>query len=179
MAISGVYGAEGTEYRTEIESFTRVISHDAAGNGPAWFEVHTKSGQTMEFGHTADSLLLAQGKTTARVWAVNKISDAVGNYYTVTYANDPANGQDYPIEIDYTGNAAANVSPYNKVQFVYSTRPDVVPAYQAGSLARLTVLLSEIKAYAGTTLVNDYKLTYQQSAATQRSRLASEPQGSQ
>jgi virulence plasmid B protein len=173
MAISGAYAADGTEYRTEIESFARVISHGAAGTGPAWFEVHTKSGQIMEFGHTASSQLLAQGKTTARVWAVNKVADTAGNYYTVSYTNDPANGQDYPIEIDYSGNAAAGVSPYNKVQFAYTTRPDIVPLYQAGSLTRVTVLLSEIKAYAGSTLVNDYKLAYQQGTATQRSRLAS------
>jgi hypothetical protein len=173
FAIGGAYGADGTEYRTEIESFTRVISHGSAGNGPAWFEVHSKSGQVMEFGHSPDSQLLAQGKTTARVWAVNKVGDTKGNYYAVTYTNDPANGQDYPIEIDYTGNAAAGVAPYNKVQFVYATRPDIVPLYQAGSLTRVTVLLSEIQAYAGATLVNDYKLTYQQGSATQRSRLTS------
>src|SRR5262249_54033546 len=115
MVISGVYGADGAEYRTEVESFTRVISHGTAGKGPAWFEAHTKSGQVVEFGHTADSQLLAQGKTTARVWAASKVSDTTGNYYTVTYTNDPVNGQDYPIEIDYTGNATAAVAPYNKV----------------------------------------------------------------
>lgn len=173
MVISGSYGADGAEYRTEIESFARVISHGTAGNGPAWFEVHTKSGQVMEFGHSTDSQLLAQGTSTARVWAVNKISDTVGNFYTVTYTNDPANGQDYPIEIEYTGNATAGITPYNKVQFVYASRPDIVPLYQAGSLTRVTVLLNEVQAYAGDALVNDYKLAYQQSAATQRTQLAS------
>jgi virulence plasmid B protein len=38
MAITGTYGADGTEYRTEIESFARVISHGTAGTGPAWFD---------------------------------------------------------------------------------------------------------------------------------------------
>jgi hypothetical protein len=88
MVISGAYGADGAEYRTEIESFTRVISHGTAGTGPAWFEVHTKSGQIMQFGNTADSQVLAQGKPTARSWAVNSVSDTKGNYYTVTYTND-------------------------------------------------------------------------------------------
>jgi hypothetical protein len=78
MAINnGTNGAEGTEYRTEIESFSRAISHGTAGTGPAWFEVHTKSGQIMEFGHT-DSQVLAQGQTTARSWAINKVSDTKG-----------------------------------------------------------------------------------------------------
>jgi Salmonella virulence plasmid 65kDa B protein len=66
IAISGGYGADGAEYRTEIDSFSRIISHGAAGNGPAWFEVHTKSGQVMEFGRTTDSQILAQGKARPR-----------------------------------------------------------------------------------------------------------------
>src|SRR4051812_34599108 len=39
VAINGAYGADGTEYRTERESFTKVISYGAAGSGPAWFKV--------------------------------------------------------------------------------------------------------------------------------------------
>ena len=45
VAINGSYGADGTEYRTEIESFAKIISRGSAGTGPAWFEVRTKSGQ--------------------------------------------------------------------------------------------------------------------------------------
>jgi hypothetical protein len=161
MAINNAaYGADGTEYRTEIESFSRVISHGAAGTGPAWFEVHTKPGQIMEFGHTADSLVLAQGKLTARNWAVNKVSDTKGNYFTVTYTNDTTNGQAYPIEIDYTGNAGAGLVPYNKVQFIYATRPDITPTYQAGSLLQTTVRLTNVQTYAGVNLVADYRLAY-------------------
>jgi hypothetical protein len=171
VAISGAYGADGTEYRTEIESFSRVISHGAAGSGPSWFEVRTKSGQVMEFGHTVDSLILAQGKSTARAWALNKVSDTKGNYYTVSYTNDTANGQAYPIEINYAGNAAASLSPYNKVQFLYAGRPDSTPIYQAGSLIQSTVRLTNIKTFSGSTLVGDYRLAYQQGAPTQTSIL--------
>src|SRR5882757_10331934 len=48
VAYNGMYGADGTEYRTEIEEYSRVLSHGSAGAGPAWFEVHTKSGQILE-----------------------------------------------------------------------------------------------------------------------------------
>src|SRR5882672_11320706 len=116
MAINGgVYGADGTEYRTERESFSKVISHDTAGSGPAWFKVWTKSGQILEYGNTADSRIEAQGKTTVRVWALNKASDTKGNFFTVTYAEDNANGDFFPTRIDYTGNAGASLSPYNSV----------------------------------------------------------------
>ena len=121
IAISGTYGANGTEYRTEVESFSKIVSFGTAGTGPAWFEVKTKSGQIMQFGNTTDSRILAQGKTTARDWALNKVSDTKGNYFTVTYVNDTTNGQAYPTRIDYTGNAAAGLAAYNSVRFVYDT----------------------------------------------------------
>src|SRR2546427_4098342 len=113
-----VYGGDGVEYRTERESFTKVISYGqvlAPGNGPQWFKVWTKSGQIMEYGNTDapnnDSRIQAQGIPTVRVWALNKISDTKGNYLTVAYTDDNANGDFYPTRIDYTGNAAAGLSP--------------------------------------------------------------------
>jgi len=174
LAISGTYGANGTEYRTEVESFSKIVSFGTAGTGPAWFEVKTKSGQIMQFGNTTDSRILAQGKTTARDWALNKVSDTKGNYFTVTYTNDTTNGQAYPTRIDYTGNASAGLAAYNSVRFVYdSSRPDVVPAYHAGSLRKITVRLTNVQTYAGAAMVADYRLAYAQGSATNRSQLTS------
>ena len=178
IAISGAYDADGTEYRTEIDGFSRIISHGTAGTGPAWFEVHTKAGQIMQFGNTSDSRIQLSGTNlTARNWALNKVSDTKGNYFTVTYNNDIANGQAYPQEIDYTGNAAAGVAPYNSVQFFYNSRPstDIVKAYQAGYQINTTMLLTEIKTFSGSNVVADYKLTYRTggSTSTQASEVAS------
>ena len=173
VAISGSYGADGAEYRTEIDSFNKIISHGTAGTGPAWFEVRTKSGQVMEFGHTADSQVLVQGKPTVRSWAVNKISDTKSNYFTVTYVNDATNGQAYPSRIDYSGNSAKGLSPYNWVQFNYQTRPDIVPTYQAGSLSQTTVVLTDILIYAGSAIVSHYQISYQQSPSSSRIRVGS------
>ena len=50
------YGADGAEYRTERESFSKVVSYGVAGNGPAWFKAWTKSGQIIEYGNTDDSM---------------------------------------------------------------------------------------------------------------------------
>jgi hypothetical protein len=122
IAISGTYGADGTEYRTEIESFAKVISRGTAGSGPAWFEVWTKSGQRLELGNSTDSRLLVFGGATARSWLVNKVAENKGDSFTVTYVNDTANGQAYPSRIDYTGNAAAGLARYNLVRFVYQNR---------------------------------------------------------
>jgi hypothetical protein len=173
VAISGTYGADGTQYRTEVESFSLITSHGTAGTGPAWFEVQTKAGQILQFGNTTGStgsriLALSQGSptTTARSWALNQVSDTKGNYYSVIYNNDTTNGQAYPVTINYTGNSTAgiNLAPYNSVQFVYASRPDIVPIYQTGSLMQTTKRLTDVQTYAGTQLVRDYKLAYQQVA---------------
>jgi RHS repeat-associated protein len=174
VLVAGAYGADGSEYRTEIDSYSRILAHGVAGNGPAWFEVHTKAGQVIELGNTTDSRVLpvkADGSgtmTTARAWVVDKISDTKGNYLTVSYINDTTNGQTYPLSIHYTGNAGASLSPYNSVQFIYGSRPDMTPSYQAGAVTKTTVLLSDIETYAGANLVLDYKLAYRPagSAAT-------------
>ena len=34
---NGTYGADGTEYRTDVETFTKIISYGNAGGGPASF----------------------------------------------------------------------------------------------------------------------------------------------
>lgn len=117
VAVSGTYGSDGTVYRTEIDTFSKVVSYGTAGNGPSYFKVWTKSGQVMEFGNTSDSRILAVGTSSARSWAINKLSDVKGNYYSVIYTNDTTNGQSYPTRIDYTGNANAGLSTYNSVQF--------------------------------------------------------------
>jgi hypothetical protein len=175
VAISGGYGANATEYRTEGESYSRIISYGGNGYGPQWFEVWTKSGQIIEFGNTADSAIEAQGKVAIRVWAVNKVSDTKGNYLTVTYTEDNPNGQYYPSHIDYTGNATAGLVPYNSVQFIYAARPDITPMYDGGSLIKNTVRLSNVQTHAqvngADTVVKDYRLSYDVSAATQRSRI--------
>jgi hypothetical protein len=182
VAISGTYGADGTQYRTEIESFSQIISHGSAGTGPAWFEVQTKAGQILQFGNTTGSTgsripVLSQGSptSTARSWAINQVSDTKGNYYSIIYNNDTTNGQAYPVTINYTGNSTpgVNLLPYNSVQFVYASRPDIVPIYQAGTLMQTTKRLTDVQTYAGTQLVRDYKLAYQQGSATGRSQLAS------
>src|SRR6185312_1600549 len=55
ILLSGTaYGANGAQYRTERDNYDEVISHGTAGSGPAWFEVHTKSGLTMYFGLAPD-----------------------------------------------------------------------------------------------------------------------------
>jgi len=136
VLIAGTYGADGAEYRTERESFARIVSYGTSGNGPAWFKVWTKSGQIMEYGNTADSSIQAVPASpsvpwpagTVRVWALNLASDTKGNYFGVSYTEAATNGQYYPSRIDYSGNLSSTPVPlpYNRVEFQYESRPDSV-----------------------------------------------------
>jgi len=172
VLVSGAsYGAVGAEYRTEIESFSRIVSYGGTAGDPQYFKVWTKAGQIVEYGNAADARVEAQGKTVAGAWAVNKIGDTVGNYIAFAYFEDNANGEHRITRIDYTGNAAAGVSPYNAVEFQYEVRPDPSSGYLAGSLSRQTQRLTHIVTRANGTVVADYGLSYEIGTTTGRSRL--------
>ena len=173
IAVSGAYGADGTEYRTEIDSFSKIVSYGSQANGPAHFIVWTKSGQQMHYGVTSDSRIEAQGKIDVLVWAINQVKDSVHNYYTVSYTEDNANGDYYPIRIEYTANDAQGITFFNAVEFVYTDRGDVISGYVAGSLQKTTKRLTNLKTYTSNNLVKNYSLHYENTGHTQLSRITS------
>ena len=131
----------------------------------------------MEYGVTADSRIEAQGKTTALNWALNKISDRFGNAVSFTYTEDNAAGHFRINRIDYAGNSVMGTAPKASVRFVYEARTDNAPAYIAGSKITTPVRLKNIQTFAANgvseVMVRDYRLAYDYSAATGRSRLLS------
>ncbi len=173
MAVQGIYGEDSTIYYTEQNTFKKVVSYGKAGNGPEKFTVQTKSGLIMEFGYTADSRIEAQGKDSILLWTLNKIQDTKGNYLTVFYEENNANGEYHVKSIKYTGNVNTDLTPYNSVQFFYEARQDVVPKYIGGSQIKNTQRLSRVEAWEGADVFRKYNLSYEQSKITQRSLLIS------
>jgi len=173
VAVKGAYGQDGTEYRSYVDNRTKIISYGRQGNGPASFKIWTKGGQVAEYANTSDSQVKAEGKTTVAAWALNRITDVAGNYLDMHYFKDESKGEFYPSEIDYTGNTKAGLAPYNSVKFIYENRPDVRTWYKAGSKEILDQRLKEIQVYSRSTLVYDYKFSYEISPNTYRSRLVS------
>ena len=169
---AAAYGADQTEYRTTEANFAKIVSYGVAGTGPAYFKVWTKAGQIIEYGNSADSRIEAAGSSTARTWGVNKISDTKGNFMTVTYTEDNPNGEAYVSRVDYTGNVTTGQPTYAAIVFVYESKPDVSVGYHAGSVIKSTKRMTRMQTYTiGANLVKDYRLTYEQGTATQRSRL--------
>nr|VFK24170.1 MAG: RHS repeat-associated core domain-containing protein [Candidatus Kentron sp. MB] len=162
IAIYGTDGGNGTEYRTEIDGYSKIVSHGQQGSGPAWWKVWTKAGQVMEFGKTGDSRIEAQGKDTVRLWAVNQIEDTVGNGIDFEYHEDNGNGEYYPTRILYAG---------GKVEFGYEERSDSVASYEAGSVVQLNNRMKNISTYTDNTLNRSYLIRYEISGLTSRSHL--------
>jgi YD repeat-containing protein len=111
----GVYGHEGVEYRTEVDSFSKIVSHgstmDGGGRyvGPEWFEVRTKDGRILTYGKEGSSTVDVSFPTgtpgnrgqVIRVWALNRVEDRAGNYLDIAYKKYqsvvvPADGQGNP-----------------------------------------------------------------------------------
>lgn len=171
IAFSGTYGADGTEYRTEIDSISKIVSYGSGVTGPSWFKVWTKAGLIIEFGNTDVSAVNAQGRDpdTMLSWAVSKISDTAGNYMTFEYAEDTVNGEHRLTRINYTGNGS--MGTYASVRIAYESRSDVFSGYVAGSKIARTQRITSIASYFGETKAREYVFTYVNRPNTNRSIL--------
>ncbi|MBE9467895.1 MAG: VCBS repeat-containing protein, partial [Bacteroidetes bacterium] len=147
--IDGNYGASDTEYRTEQDIFAKVISNETAGNGPKWFSVQAKNGNTLEFGHTTDSRIMLNG--TALMWRLNKITDNNGNY--IDYIYDSKDGESWIKQIKYSGNT---------IKFIYEQKTDQNTVYLAGQSIKQSLLLHSIKVEYSGSLVKQYDFKYYQ-----------------
>jgi RHS repeat-associated protein len=164
FASSGNYGSANTTYYCEAENFATITSLGSAGNGPEKFEVKDMNGNTLQYGYTADSRLTGIGNNSVLVWHLNKFTDEFGNYLTYTYKQ--LSGEVVIDRIDYTGNTAASLSPYNKITFNYIPLAEQNSSYISGAEFRQTQLLKEVCCWAGTTLFKKYVLEYQWNEGT-------------
>lgn len=67
VLVSGTYGIAGSEYRTVIDSQTKVIAYGTEGNGPQYFKVWHKDGSINYFGSTNNSQFHANDNGTV-IW---------------------------------------------------------------------------------------------------------------
>ncbi|WP_085907079.1 SpvB/TcaC N-terminal domain-containing protein [Kiloniella majae] len=165
VAVSGDYGADGMEYRTEIESYAKVISNGIAGTGPASFTIWSKGGLVLEYGVTDDSRIEAikadgTARPEARIWALNKQSDRSGNAITYGYTEDQSNGSYRINRIDYGDNVTAGTTATSSVRFVYEDRTDIRTWYHAGAKITQDKRLKNIQTFEAETLVADYGVEY-------------------
>jgi RHS repeat-associated protein len=183
---SAPYGADGAEYRTLIDTFTKVVSHQEEGDGhqlpaianvgkilrslqgPDYFEVWMKDGRIFTYGRTRDSLIQGyNGKRQA--WMLNEVRDRVGNRMVISYFNllaevpmlkmfDAPNIA-VPRAISYTGHGTDKGN--REVRFEYESRNDQQLSFLQGSTPVKTVnRLKRVVTYVHSRPVKNYRLDY-------------------
>jgi len=122
------YWAVGSEYRTEIESFTKVVSQ-GSGSSITHFTVMRKDGSVSEYGNTSDASIHAGTGDAVYAWALNEFADSAGNYMSYSYQHPDGGNADPYVEyylehVDYTGNISITPTqqPYARIQFVFTSK---------------------------------------------------------
>lgn len=138
-SVNGNYGSNLCEYRTEAESYNRVISYTSNNGGPDYFKLWTKDGKIIEYGNSLDSRIEMQGSNElANVWLINKISDRFGNSIIFNYIEDNFNGYYKIKSIEYANSC--------KLSFEYTSRSDVLYKYiYPNKKVEIQELLSKIE----------------------------------
>ncbi len=175
-----IYEAPNAEYRTEIESFSRVRAiKGASTNGPASFTVESADGRIYEYGATDDSRIDGTpGASTnaARSWALNRVRDRSGNVIDYRYTEEPGSLAYRIASILYNSNPGNGIAASHEVRFQYEKRPntEVDAGYVAGMPVREIMRLTAIEIRYRDAILRRYELEYQPSLSSGgRSRLAS------
>ena len=150
-----------TEYRTENESFSRIIIHGLDVNNPDWFEVFAKDGRVYEYGNVINSnnsKLVPANKTETLIWQINRMKDRQGNYVDYYYADGNEVGK--IIRIKYTGNLKNNAEPFYDVDFEYDIRADISKMYVSGGYIEQKSLLKAIAIKYNSAIVQTYNINY-------------------
>lgn len=156
---SGNYGDANATYGTESENFATITSKSAQGNGPEWFEVLTKDGVKMEYGNTPDSRQTGQFATVLK-WALSRIVYPDGNFISLNYKTD-AYFTLLINEINYTGNVAQALAPYNQIKFDYKIRTiDENAGFEDDTRMESKYLLDKITTKADGLTVRSYQFNY-------------------
>ncbi len=160
---AALYQAEGTEYRTEDDSFTKVVLGAVDGAGPRYFTAYQNNGLILSFATQVAGLRVATfpvsldstkvetdyAQFVRYAWALSSISDRLGNRLYVNYSsfvdpNDIHAVELLPSSIQYTFSADNSLPATRSLSFSYEARPDVIEQYVSGFHLRLAHRIQRI-----------------------------------
>jgi RHS repeat-associated protein len=173
VSVSGGYGASGTTYKTEIDSYARITQLGGSlTSSTTSFQVEQKDGRILRYGTSSNSRVLPNGAAAPLSWLVDKIEDRVGNYQSFSYF-DPTlyssvhYGELLLDTVTYTGSAVGGVGN-RAVKFSYQSRPsaasgvtDIASSALAGGLTMQTMALKSIRTMIDGATVRAYKPHYE------------------
>ncbi|WP_277373648.1 RHS repeat-associated core domain-containing protein [Pseudomonas sp. AA-38] len=158
VLVAGQAWQPGSEYRTEIDAFHKVIQKGSA-NDP-YFEVRTASGLIVTLGKTAASRIVPSGGKTL-AWQTETVEDRSGNRFDVSYGDD---GMGLPQSITYAE---------GRVEFEYQARQPGFSQFALGGELRLDRLLERVQMFAADgSRLREYRLGYSYSPNTRKPRVA-------
>ena len=185
VLVSGSHGAVGAEYRTEIESFQKIVitnsnTYPSGDPSPLSFTVFNKGGGSVNYGLTDNTRISDPDTDVVHSWQASQLQDVHGNSLTFEYADLSAIGSHGELEIErvphkisYGGNTGQAISHHLHVQFEYENRLDSSHSFLNGLGFKQTQRLKKIRTIAGTEDVRNYHFAYETSASSALSRLTS------
>jgi YD repeat-containing protein len=183
IAVTGAYGAVGTRYRTEMESFSEIISAGGTLGDPGYFIERTKSGLTITYGQntalsttTNSRFVPPNSGNKALVWGMDSVQDTASNYMTIVYTQNPTGelGEFRPTRINYTGNLRAARLPTNYVQLDWNYVKDVPTiTYIGGATTRQGRHISAITTFSNAVQIRKYTFTYTRNTTNGQNYLTS------
>ncbi|PKM17143.1 MAG: hypothetical protein CVV11_21465, partial [Gammaproteobacteria bacterium HGW-Gammaproteobacteria-15] len=160
LVVTGNYGAVGSVYKTEIDTYSKVTASGGSNGHPDYFKVEYKDGTWETYGNTTDSAnaknKLADGNTRILSWALSKRSDSAGNKIIYKYHLDSAGHRLDTIDFAFGNGSSRNAY----IKFDYEQRADPISGYVTGHQYRTAVRLNKITSYNGTQELRQYRLSY-------------------
>lgn len=164
------YGADGAQYRTEIDSFATITSKGGSNGHPAYFMAERKDGSVSYYGQApGDSDQNAKQNNAAGAtltWAIRQFIDSAGNAIWYSYTSTDGHRID---EIRYAyGSAEGPGGNKARIAFSYNNRGnndttskvDTISGYVAGYLFETKKRLTAITSYNLNEPVRSYTLNY-------------------
>jgi RHS repeat-associated protein len=196
----GVYGADGTEYRTENDMFAKIVSRGVDAWGTISFVVYLRNGRILTYTEGVVGNPLSRtvsdesqpvastitGQAVRYSWVISRSEDRYGNLISYFYASkghsDLTLG--YAIEllpdhIIYTDRTDKRWPALKSVQFGYEARPDAYSIYVSGLQLEFASRLTSISVSGpalptGQTVPRrTYAFKYANTSITKRSLLTS------
>lgn len=171
ILMTGTYSGHGATYKTLKDSFETITSYTGSVNGPSYFKVKTKAGETKTYGTGNANNYPAGDSSVIKSWYLKSVKDVYNNgiYYNYKTEHD---GKEFLV--DYINYGSAADTNLGKVQFTYENKSKVSNGFFNGSEYKQTQRIDYITTYYQTnSTYRYYDLSYEVSPSSLHDRLTS------
>ena len=146
-------------FHTTKEAFARIERFGEEAS--SWWLVTTPNGWQYRYGATVNSRVMThENAHVVHRWALDRVEDTNGNYYTIEYFHDEDSAAYYPQTIEYTLNDVAPLAAVRTVGFAWDPRPDVRTNYSEGTRQTVSLRLASVESRVGGALHMRHELGY-------------------